>query len=125
MAKGRRPSSAQMEQTNHPGERKRITLKGFTVSGGRDAINVTQGGQAVIDGNTLQGAGRYGIEVNRVSDAVLVNNTIQNNPDHGILISSNAAARIGFITTLDKNASPNTIQNNGGSGIVVSCPSSG
>jgi len=96
-----------------------ITLKGFTVSGGRDAINVTQGGQAVIDGNTLQGTARNGIEVNRLSDAVLVNNTIQDNPDNGILISSNAAARIGFITTLDKNASPNTIQNNGGSGIVV------
>ncbi len=96
-----------------------ITLKGFTVSGGRDAINVTQGGQAVIDGNTLQGAARNGIEVNRVSDAVLVNNTIQNNPSDGILISSNAAARIGFVTTLDKNASPNVIQNNGGNGITM------
>ena len=101
-----------------------ITLKGFTVSGGRDAINVTQGGQAVLDGNTVERAGRNGVEVNRLSDAVLVNNTVQDNPGNGVLISSNAAARIGFLSTLEETASPNLIQKNGRDGIVVNRSSS-
>jgi parallel beta-helix repeat protein len=97
-----------------------ITIKGFTVTGGRDGIVVNRGGQAVIDGNTIQGPARFGIQVNQTSFGVIVNNTIQNNQATGITIGGSSYAAIGFFTALDKTASPNTIQNNGQNGISVS-----
>ena len=96
-----------------------ITVKGFTVTGGRDGIVVSRGGQAVIDSNTIQGTGRFGVQVNQTSFAVIVNNTIQNNPGNGITLGGSSYAVIGFFTALDKTASPNTIQNNGQNGISV------
>jgi parallel beta-helix repeat protein len=96
-----------------------ITIKGFTVTGGRDGIVVSRGGQAVIDRNTIQGTGRFGVQVNQSSFAVIVNNTIQNNQGNGITLGGSSYAVIGFFTALDKTASPNTIQNNGGNGISV------
>jgi parallel beta-helix repeat protein len=96
-----------------------ITIKGFTVTGGRDGIVVSRGGQAVIDGNTIQGTARFGVQVNQTSFAVIVNNTIQNNQGNGITIGGSSYAVIGFFTTLDKTANPNTIQNNGQNGINV------
>jgi parallel beta-helix repeat protein len=96
-----------------------ITVKGFTVTGGRDGIVVSRGGQAVIDSNTIQGTGRFGVQVNQTSFAVIVNNTIQNNQGNGITLGGSSYAVIGFFTALDKTASPNTIQNNGQNGISV------
>lgn len=96
-----------------------ITIKGFTVTGGRDGINVTRGGTAVIDGNTVQGTARHGIDVNQLSFAVIANNTVQNNQANGIVITGNAFALVGFFSGQDKAASPNIIQNNGQNGIVV------
>ena len=97
-----------------------IIIKGFTVAGGRDAIVVNRGGQAVIDGNTVQAAGRFGVQVNQSSFAAIANNTIQNNQSHGISIGGSSYAIIGFLTGSDTTASPNTIQNNGQNGISVS-----
>ena len=97
-----------------------ISIKGLTVTGGRDGIVVTRGGQAVIDGNTIQGAARFGIQVNQSSFANIVNNTIQNNQSSGINVGGSSYATIGFFTTSDKTASPNIIQNNGQHGINVS-----
>lgn len=97
-----------------------ITIKGFTVTGGRDGIVVSRGGQAVIDRNSIQGTGRFGVQVNQTSFAVIVNNTIQNNQGNGITIGGSSYAVIGFVTALDTAANPNTIQNNGGNGISVS-----
>jgi parallel beta-helix repeat protein len=96
-----------------------ITIKGFTVTGGRDGIVVSRGGQAVIGSNTIQGTGRFGVQVNQTSFAVIVNNTIQNNQGNGITLGGSSYAVIGFFTALDKTASPNTIQNNGQNGISV------
>jgi parallel beta-helix repeat protein len=96
-----------------------ITIKGFTVTGGRDAIVLNRGGQAVIDGNTVQGAARFGVQVNQTSFAVIVNNTIQNNQANGVIVGGSSYAVIGFFTTFDKTASPNTVQNNGQNGISV------
>ncbi|MFQ5853596.1 MAG: nitrous oxide reductase family maturation protein NosD [Candidatus Binatia bacterium] len=96
-----------------------ITIKGFTVTGGRNVIAVTRGGQAVIDGNTVQGAARTGIHVSKTSYSVIVNNTVQNNGRIGILISASSFGWVGFLTGLDKTASPNIVQNNGHVGIVV------
>jgi len=96
-----------------------ITIKGFTVTGGRDGIVILRGGQAVIDGNTIQDTARIGLQVNQSSFAVIVNNTIQNNQNNGISVGGSSYAIIGILTGLDKVASPNTIQNNGGNGISV------
>ncbi len=97
-----------------------ITIKGFTVTGGRDGIVVNRGGQAVIAGNTIQDTGRIGLQVNQSSFAVIVNNTIQNNQTNGISIGGSSYAIIGILNGLATTASPNTIQNNGQNGISVS-----
>lgn len=101
-----------------------ITIKGFTIAGGRDGINVTRGGQAVVDGNTIQGAARFGIDVAQHSAAVIANNAVQNNAANGIMIGGNSFAFVGFLSGLDKTASPNIIENNGQNGIVVTRSSS-
>jgi parallel beta-helix repeat protein len=101
-----------------------ITIKGFTITGGRDGIVIPRGGHAVIDGNTIQGTGRIGLQVNQSSFAVVVNNTIQNNPTNGISIGGTSYAIVGILTGLDKTASPNIIQNNGQNGIAVQRASS-
>lgn len=99
-----------------------VTIKGFTISGGRDGIMIIGGGTALVDRNTLQNAGRFGIYVTQHSSARIVNNTIQNNPLNGISVSGNAFAYIGFLGYLelmDKTTSPNIIQSNGRHGIHV------
>ena len=74
-----------------------ITIRGFVITGGApQAVGVTDGGSAVIDGNTIQYADRNGIAVFRNSSADIINNTIQNNPLAGIAIQSNSSARIGW-----------------------------
>lgn len=98
---------------------KGITVKGFTITGGRDGILVNQGGTAFMDGNTIQNTGRDGINVLQLSYAVIVNNTIQNNRRNGIIINGGSFATIGFVRVEDMAPSPNTIQNNGGQGVFV------
>ena len=123
-----------------------ITIKGFTVTGGRHGIRVIWGGQAVIDGNTVQGAARTGIavsrnssarisnntvqdnrngiEINRVSSAVILNNTVKNNRRQGILVTQSSAASVGVLGPGTKTPSPNIIENNGRNGITVTRGSS-
>jgi parallel beta-helix repeat protein len=96
-----------------------ITVKGFTITGGLDGVQIYRGGTVTVDGNTIDGTGRYGISVVQNSYARIINNTIQNNPEEGILVSENSSARIGLLTFQDPAASPNIIQGNGGSGIQV------
>ncbi len=122
-----------------------ITIKGFTITGGRNGLHVTGGGQATIDGNTIQGV-RRGILVNWSSSASITNNTIQNNRStgitlvdtsfakignntiknnrSGITIAINSAAWVGVFRPRDRTASPNIIENNEGNGIVVTLVSS-
>lgn len=97
-----------------------VTIKGFTIRGGRRGIAVTRGGAAVIDGNVIENvAGDFGIQVSQGSTARIINNTIRNNPGNGINVSASSFAFIGFLTTLEPTARPNTIQNNGTAGINV------
>ena len=91
-----------------------ITIKGFTVTGGRIGINVVRGGTATLDGNFIQNTGRNGVNVNDSSAARVLNNTIQNNPNTGISINGGSSVDIGFAgMPADRVPSPNTIQNNG------------
>jgi len=119
-----------------------ITIKGFTVTGGSPGIRVMWGGQAVIDGNTVQGAAWIGIAVagnssaritnNTVKNnagtgialrnssfAMITNNTVKNNRRNGIAVTSSSAALVGVFSPRDKTPSPNIIENNGSSGIIV------
>lgn len=101
-----------------------ITIRGFTITGGRVGIDVGRGASALIDGNTIEGTGRFGITVGGFGTANIVNNTIQNNPGHGILLTGNSLAFIGFRGADDTVSSPNIIRDNGLHGINVTLSSS-
>lgn len=98
---------------------RRVTIRGFTITGGTPAVLVTGAGTATISNNVIQSAASQGIAVVLSGVAVITNNTIQNNTDLGIIVSEGGHARIGFVNSADTTASPNTIQNNGGGGIAV------
>lgn len=104
-----------------------ITVKGFTITGGRIGIAVGRGAFVIIDSNKIgntnpQGTPGFGIgvSVNQTSSVALVNNTIENNPLVGILIHERSSARIGFVEAVAAaQLAPNTIQNNA-QGIIIS-----
>src|SRR5262245_57331286 len=94
-----------------------ITIKGFTITGGRSAFTVLRGGSALIDTNTIQETGT-GISVQQNGHARIVNNTIQRNAGSGIMIQESSVARIGYLDV----AGPvigNVIRNNAGPGVSV------
>jgi parallel beta-helix repeat protein len=95
-----------------------ITIKGFTVTGGRDGIHLSGPASAVIDGNAIVNNLR-GIHLDKGSVAQIINNMIENNRGAGIDISEQSYARIGFIIPPSPTLAPNTIQNNGGHGINI------
>jgi parallel beta-helix repeat protein len=101
-----------------------ITIRGFTINGPAEVVFISDGASALVDGNTIQG-GINGVFVTRSSAAHIVNNTIQQNAEAGILINENSSARIGFLLSEDRVASPNTIQLNGTNGITVTRASNG
>jgi parallel beta-helix repeat protein len=101
-----------------------ITIRGFTITGGNRGIQVGRGGEATIDGNTIESTGGEGIQVFNGASARILNNTIQNNPDHGIFIVGTSMADIGISAASQAVPDTNTIQNNSGDGILVSRGSS-
>jgi len=101
---------------------KGITVKGFTITGPLDGIQVAGGGSAIIDYNTII-TGGYGIIVAFNSYATIVDNTIQNNPRGGIVVTYNSFARIGFRSNSNKDPVPNFIQGNA-FGVLVGSSSS-
>lgn len=104
---------------------KGILISALTISGGRDAIHINRGSNAVIQNSIIQNAGRHGVLVDQLSFAVLTGNTIQNNASgSGLVVSENSIARVGFNADSDVAASPNVITGNGKGGVVVSRTSS-
>lgn len=106
---------------------KDITVKGFTLTGGRDGIHLSgaaASASATIDGNTIQRTARYGIHVDSGSVARIVNNRIENIPNVAIDITENSHARIGFLLPSLPEPGPNVIRNSGSHGIAVSRASS-
>src|SRR5215211_8369421 len=66
---------------------KDITIKGFTLTGGRDGIHLSgqaAGASAIIDSNVIRDTGRFGIHIDKGSYATIVNNTIANVGSAGI-----------------------------------------
>jgi len=100
-------------------EAREVTIKGFTITGGSDAIAISRGAIVLIDGNIIQNANGRGISVSQHSSVRIINNTIQNNTREGIRVQENSSARIGFLFGSDTTARFNTIQNNGRDGILV------
>ena len=94
-----------------------ITIKRFTITGGRSAIGVLRGGSALIDTNTIQQTGT-GIIVHQNGHARIVNNTIQLNATSGIMIQESSIARIGYLDA-GGPVFGNTIRNNAGPGVIV------
>jgi len=103
---------------------KRITITGFTITGGSRGIQVSRGSEAIINGNTIQSTGGEGIQVFNGSIAQILNNTIQNNPGDGITITGTSIADIGITAGTQTVPDTNTIQNNAGDGISVNRGSS-
>jgi len=95
-----------------------FTVRGFTITGGRDGINL-RGALMVSIQNNIIGAGRDGIQVHRGSFAMITDNALQNGRD-GIVVHESSAARIGFASSTAANPSPNVIDSNGRHGILVS-----
>jgi parallel beta-helix repeat protein len=108
-----------------------IVIRGFTVRGGRNGINVLRGATAVIDGNIIEQTGSGGqpgsgdgINVGQHGYARIVNNTIRSNPQSGIVVHEGAAARIGLLDVANATTGPNLIADNGGHGVVIARSSS-
>jgi len=88
--------------------------------GAPQGVAVTDGGSAVIDGNTIELADRNGVTVFRNSSADILNNFIKNNPLAGIAVQYNSSARIGwFGPPTNRISAPNTIENNGTHGVQI------
>lgn len=95
-----------------------FTVTGFTITGGRDGLNLRGAVMVSIRRNIIR-AGRDGIQVHRGSFAMITDNVLQNGRD-GIVVHESSAARIGFATSTSANPSPNVIDSNGRHGILVS-----
>ncbi len=95
-----------------------ITIKGFTITGGRQGFSVLRGGSVLIDSNTIEDSAGAGILVHQNAHARIVNNTIQFNPNTGITVQESSIARIGFLDLAGPVAG-NVIQRNGIAGVIV------
>jgi parallel beta-helix repeat protein len=96
-----------------------ITIRGFTITGGRNGFAVLRGGTALIDGNTIQESSENGINVAQHSYARIVNNTIQLHPAAGIRVLESSFARIGFLDLESPASGGNVIRKNGTAGVLV------
>ena len=97
-----------------------ITVRGLTISGGRDGINLRGAMGAVIEGNILENNAAAGLNVHRISWATVKDNVIRFNQTFGIMVYENSNARIGFTENSQQTPNPNTIERNGSFGIFVS-----
>ena len=95
-----------------------ITIRGFTITGGRNGIAVLRGGMALIESNTIRDASENGINVAQHSFAGILNNTVRGNQDAGIRLLDGSSARIGFMD-LAQPARGNAIHGNGAAGVLV------
>ena len=96
-----------------------ITIRGFTITGGREGVHISRGGDAIIDGNVIENVGTSGVGVHNIGSARILNNTIRNNPEDGINVIGGSNAFIGIRSVSNLVAGPNTIQNNGRHGVLV------
>jgi parallel beta-helix repeat protein len=97
-----------------------VTVRGLTISGGRDGINLRGAMGAVIEGNVLENNAAAGLNVHRISWATVKDNVIRHNGTFGIMVYENSNARIGFTENAQPTPNPNLIERNANFGIFVS-----
>jgi hypothetical protein len=100
-----------------------ITVRGFTMTGGRDGIHFSgqeAGASVIIEKNVIRQTGRCGMHLDQKSVARIGDNIIENVPADGIDINESSNARIGYLIF---DPLPNTIRNVGGHGIVITAGS--
>jgi parallel beta-helix repeat protein len=109
-----------------------VTIRGFTITGGFDGIDVTNGVAAFIEGNVIQQTTAEGIGVLRKSFARIIGNTIRNSGAEGIFVVDDSFAIIDG-NTVQQSSAPgisvirhasarivnNTIENSASNGIEV------
>jgi parallel beta-helix repeat protein len=103
-----------------------ITIKGFTITGGRDGIHlsgVAAGASANIMENIIRKTGRHGIHLDHSSVGRIAGNTIEDVHACGIDIAESAVARVGYLLR-PLGPGPNTIRNSGEHGVSVNRGSS-
>ena len=103
-----------------------ITIKGFTITGGRDGIHlsgVAAGASANIVENTIRNTGRHGIHLDHSSVGRIAGNTIEDVHTCGIDVAESSVARVGYLLR-PLGHGPNTIRNSGEHGISVNRGSS-
>jgi parallel beta-helix repeat protein len=97
-----------------------VTVRGLTISGGRDGINLRGAMGAVIENNILENNTAAGLNIHRISWATVKDNVIRMNGTFGIMVYENSNARIGFTENAQPTPNPNLIEGNGSFGIFVS-----
>ena len=103
-----------------------ITIKGFTIIGGRDGIHLSgsaSGASANIVGNTIRKTGRHGIHLDHTSVGRIAGNTIEETHASGIDVAEMSVARVGYLLR-PMGHGPNTIRKAGEHGISVNRQSS-
>jgi parallel beta-helix repeat protein len=103
-----------------------ITIKGFTITGGRDGIHlsgVAAGASAMIVENTIRKTGRHGIHLDHSSVGRIAGNTIEDVRACGIDIAEGSVARVGYLLR-PLGHGPNTVRGSGEHGISVNRGSS-
>ena len=103
-----------------------ITIKGFTITGGRDGIHLSgsaSGASANIVGNTIRNTGRHGIHLDHTSVGRIAGNVIEEAKLCGIDVAEMSVARVGYLLR-PMGHGPNTIRNCGEHGISVNRQSS-
>jgi len=103
-----------------------ITIKGFTITGGRDGIHLSgsaSGASANIVENTIRKPGRHGIHLDHTSVGRIAGNLIEDAHACGIDVAEMSVARIGYLLR-PMGHGPNTIRNAGQHGISVNRQSS-
>jgi parallel beta-helix repeat protein len=103
-----------------------ITIKGFTITGGRDGIHLSgsaSGASANIVENTIRKTGRHGIHLDHTSVGRIAGNTIADVAACGIDVAEASVARVGYLLR-PRGPGPNTIRNCGEHGISVNRGSS-
>ena len=103
-----------------------ITIKGFTISGGRDGIHLSgsaSGASANIVENTIRKTGRHGIHLDHTSVGRIASNTIESARHCGIDVAEGSVARVGYLLR-PQGHGPNAIRDSGEHGISVNRQSS-
>lgn len=96
-----------------------ITVKGFTIIGGRFGVQFLRGGTGTVDTNRISRATTHGVHLGDNSFARIVDSTIEQSGVHGICVCEHSSAEIGFRGDFATQASPNFVRDNGGFGILV------